>query len=325
MDYFDETLKDWIRIQQAGLGVARASQEVMSKRNKKILSMIGFNVGPVSVESITRRIKELDIKTRKEFFNLMEDDLVSVVASTVKNEALNVELLGIELSAGTMSTAGFIKSSLDTPMVGTDLTVRQVMNGVFADSTESAQNIVRRALTEGKTGAQVRSGLKVRFNVDNRHLETAVSTAINSVANTARDGFYKDNSDVISHVLWRSTLDSRTSSICQSLDGQAWKVNDPHPSPPAHPNCRSFLVPVVKGVSIKETRLLTRPAVANGKAKRQKVSTYGEWLGRQNKKFQEQILGKRRTEIFRDGKLSFDRFFTKDGRQLTIPQLEHKL
>jgi len=52
------------------------------------------------------------------------------------------------------------------------------------------------------------------------------------------------NSDVVERYEWVSTLDSRTSTICRSRDGQKYEFGK-GPLPPAHPNCRSAISPVV--------------------------------------------------------------------------------
>lgn len=325
MSYFDETLKDWVRTQQAQLGTTRTLQRVYTRRNNSILRLVGNDVNTKNLRAVKKALSEIDAKAKAKLIKLIEAQLADVANITIRNEAGNMEFLGITPSNKSFNTVGVVRKALNTPMQATNKTVKQVMNDVFGSSSEAATNIIRRSVTEGLTGAEVRRILKTRFTADSRYLATATATAMNSVANVARDEFYKANDDVIAKVMWRSTLDSRTSDICQSLDGKSWKVSEPHPSPPAHPNCRSFLVPVVKGISEDEAQRMTRPAVVDGEAKRVRAPTYGEWLGRQNKGFQEQVLGPRRAELLRKGDLSFDRFFTKDGKRLTIKQLEQKL
>ena len=325
MSYFDETLKDWVKTQQAGLGTTRSMQKLFNVRNRAILDLIGAGVSRKNFQKVKQAVRKLDAKAKERLFKLIESQLADVANITIRNELGNMELLNITPTKTSLNTTGILRKALSEPMQATSKTVRQVMNDVFGASTEAATNIIRRSITEGLTGRQVRRVLLDRFNVDNRHLATVTATAMNSVANTARSEFYKANSDVIRGVMWRSTLDSRTSPYCQSMDGKIWEVDEPHPSPPAHPNCRSFLVPIVTGMTDKQARTMLRPSVAEGKAKRTTQPTYGEWLKRQSKGFQLQVLGKRRTELLRKGKVSFDRFTTTDGRLLTLKELEQRL
>src|SRR3546814_15905752 len=56
--------------------------------------------------------------------------------------------------------------------------------------------------------------------------------------------FRSANADLVKRYRWVSTLDDRTSEICQSLDGTEWPVGE-GPLPPILPNCRSRIVPVL--------------------------------------------------------------------------------
>lgn len=82
--------------------------------------------------------------------------------------------------------------------------------------------------------------------IPRRHVESVVRTAVNAIANTARDQMYLENSDVVKAVEWLSTLDTRTTDICLERDGKVWRVDEAHPRPPAHVRCRSTLSPVLK-------------------------------------------------------------------------------
>jgi SPP1 gp7 family putative phage head morphogenesis protein len=60
---------------------------------------------------------------------------------------------------------------------------------------------------------------------------------------------YKE-SGVVKAVKWLSTLDNRTSDICEGLNGQTVDLGEQfdggYDGPPAHPNCRSAILPVVE-------------------------------------------------------------------------------
>jgi hypothetical protein len=49
--------------------------------------------------------------------------------------------------------------------------------------------------------------------------------------------------------------------------------------------------------------------------------TYGGWLKRQPKEFQDDVLGPRRAALFRSGKLRIDQFVDDMGRSLTLDEL----
>jgi SPP1 gp7 family putative phage head morphogenesis protein len=121
--------------------------------------------------------------------------------------------------------------------------------------------------------------------------------------------------------------------------------------PPAHWGCRSLMVAIFSLVGISEQKG-ARPFVrdtATGKkrqvnfkkgAKASGVSlaeyrdrwyrenvgqvpsgvTYDQWLRRQPQSFQDDVLGKGRADLFRDG-MSLDRFVDQSGKRITLAEL----
>ena len=77
---------------------------------------------------------------------------------------------------------------------------------------------------------------------------------------------------MIKGVAWVSTLDGRTSPICQARDGIVFPVSS-GPRPPAHPNCRSTTAPVLRtwkelGVDdFPEAPEAFRPAVSDNRTR----------------------------------------------------------
>jgi hypothetical protein len=52
--------------------------------------------------------------------------------------------------------------------------------------------------------------------------------------------------------------------------------------------------------------------------------TYNDWLQRQKEGIQDQVLGKTRAQLFRDGKVDIDKFTNNRGRLLTLPELSKR-
>jgi hypothetical protein len=110
--------------------------------------------------------------------------------------------------------------------------------------------------------------------------------------------------------------------ICQGLDGKVFPL-DSGPRPPAHINCRSATVPVLKswremGIDRDEVPAGTRASM-NGQVAA--TETYGEWLRKQPAAVQEEALGKAKARLFRDGGLTVDRFAAPTGRAYTLDEL----
>jgi SPP1 gp7 family putative phage head morphogenesis protein len=174
------------------------------------------------------------------------------------------------------------------------------------------------------------------LNGNYRSAETLVRTSVQSVANDTALEMYKENSDLVSGIQWVSTLDSRTSPICQALDGKRWDVNEnpighgmSYPGGSAHWNCRSRVTPVVKSWAelgakgkFKEVPDSTRASM-DGQVS-EKVS-YEKWLKGKPKKVQEEALGVKKRKMWLKGELGFSDLVNQSGNPLTLTQLEKKL
>lgn len=87
-----------------------------------------------------------------------------------------------------------------------------------------------------------------------QNAEALVRTSVITTANQSKLDLYAENSDVIAGVMWVSTLDLRTTKICQGLNGKVWEVGtwkpigheEQFPGPTAHWNCRSTQIPVTR-------------------------------------------------------------------------------
>lgn len=178
---------------------------------------------------------------------------------------------------------------------------------------ERVVGAIRLAVAEGQTVAQTVTairGTRARNYADGvlaitqRNAETVVRTAVAHVGTEARHATYAQNDDILEGYQWSSTLDQRTSHRCQALDGRIFKFGK-GPLPPAHPNCRSSTVPVLKA----EWRALS----AGGQRSSQSgpvdaTQNYYDWLKRQPAAFQDEALGATRGKLLRDGGLSAQRF-----------------
>jgi len=216
----------------------------------------------------------------------------------------------------------------------------RVLEQWFTDYSANQKNrineAVRMSVVEGETVDQtirrIRGTKALGFKdgvvqgITRRGAEALARTAVNHVVTTARSATIQENQDVVKGEAWRSTLDGKTSEICIARDGKVYKVGV-GPRPPAHPNCRSTIVPVLKswkelGINLKEAPEGTRASL-NGQVPASE--TYQTWLKRQPRSFQDDVLGPTKAELFRTGGLSVDKFVDEQaGRGYTIDQLRAK-
>jgi len=186
------------------------------------------------------------------------------------------------------------------------------------------RDAVRMGIVEGRTTSQMIADLRGTraqgykdgiLEVSRRQAEATVRTAINHTANTARQYLYEANARVIKGVKWVAVLDGRTTAVCRGRDGQVFAI-DKGPRPPAHINCRSTTVPVLKrGSDIGETTA--------GMAGRVPADVnYSDWLRTQDAVFQNDVLGVKKAQLFRAGGLTLDRFIDRAGQEYTLEELK---
>ncbi len=211
-----------------------------------------------------------------------------------------------------------------------------------------ARRVVGSARLRGTDGAT---------EITRRGAQALTRTAINHLSHAARRAFIKANADLFDGELFVATLDSRTTAVCRANDGQVFPLNK-GPMPPLHFNCRSLRVPNLDpdhlgerpAVPSTQRQLLreyadqagiptptTRDGLPYGHktgfdefARRRKremigqvpgATSYQEWLSTQPAWFQDDVLGKTKGRLFRDGQLTLDKFVNRRGGELTLSQL----
>ncbi|MCM8742325.1 minor capsid protein [Pseudomonas koreensis] len=147
---------------------------------------------------------------------------------------------------------------------------RRVRLGIA--SGESTANIAK-ALLAGDAG---------EFTAGKRFAETMIRTAATAITAKADEELFS-RAGVATYQL-SAVLDTRTTPICQGLDGQVFAYSDSKaPRPPLHPGCRTVMIPVFDGeTAIKEN--------------------YEQWLARQDEATQIDALGMTRFQEWRAGK-----------------------
>ena len=141
---------------------------------------------------------------------------------------------------------------------------------------------LRISFFEGENISNATRRLREAVNISGNGLRTLIRTSNSHIASSVQGATMEANSDIVNEYEWRSTLDGRTTPICQSRDGQRYPVGK-GPLPPAHLQCRSTTTAILKDFPPP-----------------QRV-TYSEWLRGLPAKDQDDILGKKRGAEFRKG------------------------
>jgi SPP1 gp7 family putative phage head morphogenesis protein len=234
------------------------------------------------------------------------------------------------------------------------------------DDLARIQAQIRIGMIQGETSRQIASrivGTTRRRNsgvtgTTRRNMEAVTLTAINFVSNASRREFYAQNKNILSTELFVATLDSRTTPICRSFDGDVFPIAE-GPLPPLHFRCRSLRVALLNGQILGNrpfktsterslVREFLRSRGMTPKAQRRKDlpfglkgqfdkfarprireltgqvparTSYGDWLRRQSAEFQDEVLGPTRGKLFRRGGLDLKNFVRRDGSQVTLEEL----
>lgn len=187
---------------------------------------------------------------------------------------------------------------------------------------------VKMGFVQGKTTQQIIKevvGPGGLADISQRNAATVVRTALNHVSTQAREVTYKKNDDIIEGYKWVSTLDSRTSTICRSRDGQKYDIGK-GPLPPAHPNCRSTTAPVISSYFDFLDEGAKRAARgAGGGTQVDATTSYYDFLKQQPAWFQDEALGPTRGMIFRNAGMTPEEFRAASvdgfGRPLTLREM----
>jgi len=170
------------------------------------------------------------------------------------------------------------------------------------------------------------------MDVSRREARALVHTSVQTAANHSRLATYRKNSRLIKGVRQLSTFDGRTSDICIAYSDGEWDL-DGNPlkgttlpfngGPPRHWNCRSILTPITKtfreiGLDIDEPSPGERASSLGPIAGDTSVAAF---LKRQPKGFADDVLGKGRDALWRDGTITLRDLISGTGRTLTLEEL----
>lgn len=318
---------------------------------RKIVSFFNTEIEPELVSFIQREFRNLTEYQRRKIIRLdaFVEDIIArgmrEITKVASEEVSKLAVLEATSQVESIRSVLPIVINLEEPapvllkaIINTQPFQGDLLKDWFNSVGEAAQKNIRRQVNMGLVGGDSVSDIVTRIvgtpgmgygdgvlQTTRRNLDAVVRTAITHVSNQARQITYEENKAVISGVQWVSTLDDRTSDICIGLDGEIFPIGS-GPRPPAHINCRSTTVPVLKswqelGIDLPELPEGTRASL-NGQIPAR--INYRQWLEMQPLKVQDEILGPSRAKLFRSGDLVIDRFSDTKGRPLSLKGLSEK-
>lgn len=334
----DATISHSIGVQRYSTATLRKIIAILNRADKDLVDEITKR-GPDSswtarrLNLLLNAIRDINAETYAALKKELNADLYSLASYEAEfQQNMITSLAPIKLDIVT-PTAAHLKAAVDSrPFQGRILS--EWYDGLEAGAQTRLRGVIRMGVVEGQTvdqmvkkitgtaSLQYKDGVQ---EVSRRGAEALVRTAVNHTVNVARTDTYQANADVIKGVQWVSTLDSRTTLLCASRDGQVFPI-DSGPRPPAHINCRSSTVPVLKswkemGISLSEAPEGTRASMDGQVAA---STTYQSWLEGKSAAFQDDILGPTKGKLFREGGLTLDKFVDRNGAEYTLDELRKR-
>lgn len=307
---------------------------------------LGGDPGPVVTERIRqmeRAYRETSRPTWEKVRELTRGELVGLAADEVAFiQGVTNSALPVTVDLAVPNSALLRKIVFARPFQGRIL--RDWLSRWEVQDRRRAMAQIRQGLLFNETPTQIGrrifgtarlQGADGVRNITRRGAQVLAQTASASITNAAAEEVWQANSDIAGRVRYTATLDSRTTPICRALDGKLFDAGK-GPKPPVHMNCRSRRVPIFNGralgvrpeVGVTDRRLRGLTGRARERRIRELVgqvpaeTNYAQFLRRQGKDFQVEVLGVKRAALFRARKLTLQNFVDlKTGRQYTLREL----
>lgn len=237
-------------------GTFNAGEKAFLSKLAKELKNFEFNYN--ALETLTRLKKicrELE-SIRAAAFARAQEKVTAEANALADNEAKWAKRVTKELSEPGAKFIDPTAAALEKVVkfgLASGATLQEYFTKVAADDAVRIESTIRQGVESGWTIDQIARNIAGSaandykdgiFETTRRSAINMARTLTNSIANNAKDAFYRANTDVLEGVEILATLDGRTCPVCASLDRTRYKFDEPHPALPIHHQCRCVLLPV---------------------------------------------------------------------------------
>lgn len=247
---------------------------------------------------------------------VLEADIARVQATSILGAAGGE----LTISLGPSLPKAYLSTIARLPIQG--LSIGEWFDGQARKMSLETRRIIQQGLVEGKGPAEIAR----RIVADQRTPGAVLSrrakneariiarTTVNAVQNDAALASYaRLPASVSDSYRWLSVKDARTSVVCAALADRVFRYDDPKRRiPPAHPNCRSSIQPLLRGGDL---------TLAEQKDAPMTMQSYSAWLKGQTATTQNEILGVGRADLWRRGRMQLADAIDADARVLTLKEL----
>ena len=306
--------------------------KILASHKIRLQRIVAFS-GTANINALTRKLNTEIRLTYKKIYKegISELNKLAGVSARFYKSIFARALTNIYKAKGVKDTI-----KVNDLIIKSNGTFSQQLASISILQQRRIKGIVKQGMTENKAMINIardlgRSGLLA----STVQLRTLTRTAITETSNYVSNTTYKVNDDVVQGYQYVATLDSRTSLICARLDGKVYSLDNKNaPQPPQHFNCRSTTIPVIKSanqlLNTENNRLQKRKIAGLSDSRRASINgqvpaktTYEEWLKDQPNEVKLAVLGnQKRVTLFNSGKVKFSQFSNKDGKLISLKQLE---
>ena len=329
-DIIDGTLSNQIALRRFIKREVRLMLELFEKFDRRLAALLrkhirkGMKVGSAAYKEMMSRIEKLRAELMAQASTSIRATL-KVLAPVESDKEWEMLLAALLLKQKQPKTPG-IQDILSVPFAvsaAAASTLTEWLRNLKAADLRRIQDNITQGIKEERTKDEIVAGAVGTRDEDFRNGQVAVTrnniralvaTAIVHVSMVTREALWVAIPRIVGQI-WTAVLDNRTSAICRARDNKvvmfgnnrppegAQLLDPPGARPPAHPNCRSAMMALIRGML--PDRL-----------------TFDRWLTGQSKAIQDDILGQAKGEMFRRGEVTLDEFVDNSGKEFTLEQLQ---
>ena len=306
--------------------------KILASHKIRLQRIVAFS-GTANVNALTRKLNTEIRLTYKKIYKeaISELNKLAGVSARFYKSIFARALTNIYKAKGVKDTV-----KVNDLIIKSNGTFSQQLASISILQQRKIKGIVKQGMTENKAMVNIAQEVgKSGLLLSTVQLQTLTRTAITETSNYVSNTTYKLNDDVVQGYQYVATLDSRTSLICARLDGKVYALTNKNaPQPPQHFNCRSTTIPVIKSanqlLNTNNNRLQKRKIAGLSDSRRASINgqvpaktTYADWLKDQPNEVKLAVLGnQKRVTLFNSGKVKFSQFSNKDGKLISLKQLE---
>jgi hypothetical protein len=179
---------------------------------------------------------------------------------------------------------------------------KRIRNAIYSGANQGLRPEVIARLVVGTARAQGTDGAT---QISRNHIDSITRSGVIHVSAFVRDQFFRLNPQVLDLEQYVAVLDSRTTKLCRSLNGNRYPIGF-GPMPPLHINCRSI-------------RYAVLPRDIGGPIPEPEV--YDAWIRRQPRAVQVELMGASRLQRMRLGTFDPSKFADYGAKPMTLEQI----